>query len=57
MTALQKQMHSNWAIFGLDETGPDQLRDWHVQSLRNAKLVIADERFHDMLQDAGAENI
>ena len=57
MTAPQNQMHSNWAIFGLDETGPDQLRDWHLQSLRNAKIVIADERFHNMLQDAGAKTI
>ncbi|MGC6518259.1 MAG: precorrin-6y C5,15-methyltransferase (decarboxylating) subunit CbiE [Candidatus Puniceispirillaceae bacterium] len=43
------QSHKKWQIFGLDETGPEQLRQWHKQALSEADLVIADRRFHEML--------
>ena len=43
-----------WQIFGLDETGIEQLRQSHLAALAGADLIIADARFHEMLAGAGA---
>lgn len=57
MTVRMNASPSIWHIFGLDETGSGQLRDWHKKALENADLIIADVRFHDMLSDAGAQSL
>lgn len=57
MTAPIKSSPMRWHIFGLDETGAGQLRDWHKQAIHDADLIIADLRFHDMLSDAGAQSL
>lgn len=46
-----------WQIFGLDETGAGQLRDWHIDAIARADLIFADSRFHDMLRQAGASQL
>ena len=42
-------MSGKWYIFGLDETGADQLAAHHKQALAGADMIVADVRFHDML--------
>ena len=44
----------SWQVFGLDETGHDQLHRTHLAALAGADLIIADGRFHEMLASHGA---
>lgn len=40
---------AQWMIFGLDETGGEQLLTPHKSALAQADFIIADSRFHEML--------
>ena len=42
-------MSAQWYIFGLDETGADQLGPHHKAALEGADMIVADDRFHAML--------